>query len=351
MLGFGTHERVFASDLVLSNGSTSANDDPWADLLSLGAVTDEPKRSGANTGDSVKLLWDATADAEVDRGLLADQISESGVPLGSTRRMRWSWVAGGVLLAVLVTATVKVVSDLPQRGAAERKDQYSVAAQQLSVSLTPIEQSFDADGLLSNAGLSSLTGDLNRLDGAARTAAMLAAEQLPTAPIIGSELLVEELGPPRTLLESASHRAANVGERMGDAIDYSLALLGAFDLPALPAQASQADVDRIAEQLSFSIAETRMELAELPDDPFFVTFRQQASDTMTMVEQAQADYITALRVGNTASASQASLVIQESIASMREGLRPPLEEVRTWALGQIAEIRTTVTDLELQVGA
>ena len=348
LLGFGAKEAAFGGDWANGNNPIPPNDpveDPWADFPSLGTVTAELNRRG-NTGDTVKLLWDATAELDLGKGLLSADATEARLPLRSPRRIRWSLVVSCTLLAVLMAATVKLISDLPARAAEVRQGQYAEAVGRLSEALTPVEQSLGAGGLLSDSGLSALTGRISTLDAAARASSTLAFEQLPRPPIIGSRQSVDDLIVPKQLLESASLQAIGVGERIHDAMSYSVALSTAFSIPALPAEASPAEVDRVAEQLSFSIAQTRMGLTGLPDDPFFGTFRQEAFDAVSTLETTQADYVASLREGDTAAAAEAGIAIQESITAVRDRIHSPLEQVQTWALGQIIEIRTTLSDLE-----
>ena len=348
LFGFDETEASFGEDWKDNNGwkpAVEMVDDPWNDLPSLSTVTAELDRPG-NTGDAVKMLWDATAELDMENGLLSDEVSHVQMPLRSSRRIRWSLVVSCALLAVLMGATVKVISDLPQRQAEVRQSEYAAAAGQLSGALIPVERSLGAEGLLNDSGLSTLTGQLNALDAAARASASLASERLPRAPIIGSRLPVDDLILPKQLLESASIQSISVGQRIDDARTYSLSLSTAFDLPPLPAEASLTEVDEIAEQLSLSIVETRVALTGLPDDPFFGVFRQQASDTVTMVERAQADYIAALRDGDAIAAADVSASMDASITILRDGLLVPLDQVQTWAVGQIAQVRGTVTEIE-----
>ena len=348
LLGFGETEASFGGDRMDGNGSyqeAEPADDLWNRLLPLSAVAGNPDRTG-NTGDTVKRLWDATSGMDMDRGLLPGDLPDMAAPLRSFRRIRWSLVVSVAVLAALVGVTVQVVRGLPAREAEAREVRYTAAARQLSGALVPIEQSLGAEGLLHESGLSTLTGQLNTLDGAARAAATVASEELPRVPIIGTRLPAGELVVPKQLLESASSQALGVGQRIGNAMNYSLALSTAFGLPSLPAEASLTEVGGIAEQLSFSIAETRHVLTTLPDDPFFGTFRQRASDTVTTVEQAQADYIIALRDRDSTRAADVTAVMQDSIAGLQEELAVPLAQVQTWAMSEIAQLHSTVEEIE-----
>ena len=351
LLGFGETEASFGGDRVDGNGSypeAEPVDDPWNRLPPLSAVAGDLDRPG-NTGDAVKRLWDAASEMDMDRGLVFDDLPNMADPSRSFRRIRWSLVVSLAVLAALIGVTVQIVRNLPAREAEVREVRYTAAARQLSGALVPIEQSLGAEGLLNDSGLSTLTGQLYALDGAARAAATVASEELPRVPIIGTKLPADDLVVPKQLLESASSRALGVGQRIGNAMNYSLTLSTAFQLPALPAEASLTEVGGIAEQLSFSIAETRHALTTLPDDPFFGTFRQRASDTVTTVERAQADYIIALRDGDSTGAADTTAVMLDSIAALQEELAVPLAQVQTWAMSEIAQLHSTVEEIESSI--
>lgn len=345
VLGFGESEVSFGDDRGEGKDPDPADSDPWDDLLPLSAVAADLDRRG-NTGDAVKLLWDASADLEMDRDLLPGNDPTLEASLRSRRRVSWSLVAGLVTLTALIGITAKLVSDLPEREAEVREAEYVTAARELAGALAPIEQSLGAGGLLSDSGLSTLTGHLQTFDGAARTAALVASEQLPRPLIIGSSLPIEQLAVPQRLLESASTRALEVGQRIGDAVTYSHTLSLAFDIPTLPDEASLDEVDGIAQQLSLSIAETRHSVADLPHSPFFESVQQAAIRTADVIEESQADYVSALRNGDAGRASGASTDMDVSIAELRQDLRAPLQQIQTWALGEIAELRVAVTEIE-----
>lgn len=343
VLGFGESEVSFGGV-----GTEGADPDPpdadsWNDLLPLSAVAADMERQG-NTGDAVKLLWDASAD--MDRSPLPGNDPALEASLRSRRRVSWSLVAGIVTLATLIGVTAKLVSDLPEREAEAREADYVTAARRLSGALGPIEQSLGTGGLLSDSGLSTLTGQINAFDGAARTAAAVASEQLPSRPFLGSGPPIEQLAVPQRLLESVSNRALDVGQRIGDAMTYSYTLSSAFDIPPLPAEAPIDEVDGIAQRLSLTIAETRHSVVDLPNSPLFENVRQAAILTADVMEESQTDYIAALRNGDAARAAGASRKIETSIAGLQQDLRAPLHQVQTWALGEIAELRLAVTEIE-----
>ena len=122
------------------------------------------------------------------------------------------------------------------------------SAQERFDTLGPVANSVYADGLSSDAGLSTLTSHFSDLDIAARRSASLAAEPLPSTPILGRTADINALAGPRDLLASGSAQALGIGQRIGDAMAYSLTMSLAFNLPELPEQAPPGQVDEIALQ-------------------------------------------------------------------------------------------------------
>ncbi len=68
---------------------------------------------------------------------------------------------------------------------------------------------------------------------------------------------------------------------------------------------------------------------------------------MTTVERAQADYIIALRDGDTTRAADVTALMHDSIAGLQEKLAVPLAQVQTWAMSEIAQLHSTVEEIEL----
>lgn len=328
--------------------AAAPSDDPWAQALSLDKVSADPGAGRGNTGDTIRRLWEASENMDMEGRLLTYGVPgpELDASMRSGRRVRWSLVISILVLVGLGAGTVKVLSGLPVREANAREEQYAAAARRLSGAVLPVEEALASEGWQSDSGLSALTGRLNTLDGAARAASVLAAEQLPRAPIVGSSAPIEELVLPKQMLEWSSIQALGVGRRVGDAMAYSLSLSAAFGLPDLPAEAPREEVGAIAEQLSLSIAETRQVLAALPEDPLFEAYRKQAADAVAMVENYQADYISALLEGDADRAASVSGAMNDSMSVLREALNTPLGEVQTWALDRITELHLVAAELE-----
>lgn len=348
VLGFGEKEASFAGyrpERGERSPVAEQADDPWQDLPSLSTVTAELERPG-NTGDAVRLLWEATAEMDVGADLLESDISPVEIEFRSRRRIRWSIVLGMAVLVALIAATAKIVNDLPARQAQEMEGRYAASAQQLHSSLGPLEQTLAEGGLLSDSGLSTLTDHLYTLESVARAAATLASHELPGKSILGSDEAVASLVLPRQLLESAAGNSLGITQRVGNAMTYSLAFSTVADLPTLPEETSLAEADAIADQLSLSIAETQIMLSGLPDDVFFQPYLEEASQTMRSLEASQADYIAALRTGDRVAASLAGESVRASVESLRSGLRLPLDHIRTWALMEIQGVQATAGQIE-----
>ncbi|MCY4371562.1 MAG: hypothetical protein OXF41_19590 [bacterium] len=348
VLGFGEKEASFAGvrpERGVPSPVAEQVSDPWQDLPSLSTVTSKFERP-SNTGDAVRLLWEATAEMDVDTDLLANEVSPVEIEFRSRRRIRWSMVLSIAVLVALMAVTAKVVTDLPARQAQETAGQFAASTEGLLSSLGPLEQTLAEGGLLSDSGLSTLTDHLYTLESVARAAATLASQELPRQWILGSGEAVEELALPRQLLESAAGNALEITQRVGYAMTYSLALSEVLGLPDLPEEASRGEADTIANELSLSIAETQLTLSGLPDDILFQPYLEEASQIMSSLEAGQADYIAALRTGDSTGASRAGQSMVTAVEDLRSGLHAPLENTRTWALTEIHGIQETVGQIE-----
>ena len=348
VLGFGEKEASFAGYQPEREAPSSVAEpvkDPWQDLPSLSTVTAELERPG-NTGDAVRLLWQATAEMDVDTDLLEDEVSSVEIDFRSRRRIRWSMVLSIVVLAALMAVTAKVIADLPAREAQEVKGQYAASAQRLDSSLGPLEQTLGEGGLLSDSGLSTLTDHLYTLESVARASASLASQELPSRSIFGSDDAVDELVLPSQLLGSAAGSSLEVTQRVGYAMTYSLALSEVLVLPGLPEEAPRTEADAIASALSLSIAEIQVTLSGLPDEVFLQPYLEEASQIMGSLEVSQADYIAALQTGDTIGAARAGQSMGAAIDDLRSGLRAPLDRIQTWAVVEIQEAQETIGQIE-----
>ena len=347
LLGFGEVQTSFDDRQAERRDSyepATPDDEYWNRLPSLSSVAAETNGS-RNMGERVKAMWDATSEWDMENKLLSDDLPGVG---SKDRRGLLRMLVIGAGLAVMVTligASYRTLTDMPVQAAAAREAQYTQSAQELFDTLGPVANSVYADGLSSDAGLSTLTSHLSDLDIAARRSASLAAEPLPSTPILGRTADINALAGPRDLLASGSAEALSIGKQIGDAMAYSLTMSLAFNLPELPEQAPPGQVDEIALQLSTSIAETSLLIARLPDDPVFEGFRQRASETVASVEQIQAEYIAALRSGDATRATDVRNRLDGAISGLREELHAPIGEVKNWAVSRLDQVAGIVLQL------
>lgn len=347
ILGFGEKQASF-SDYRPDGISSSASEPPdvhWQDLPSLRAVTAELDRPG-NTGDAVRLLWEATSGVEAHGGVSPSEFAPVEFEFRSKRRIRWSMVLSIAVLLGLVATTVKVVADLPVRQARDREGHFAESARLLNGALVPLKQTLAEGGLLSDSGLATLTERIYTVDEVARDAATLASQELPRTSILASDETREGLVIIRDLLEGAATHSLEVTRRIGYAMAYHLALSGVLDLPLLATEASRTDADLVAEELGLAIANAKVTLQELPEDAIFRPYLEEASEVLSRLEVSQADYVAALRTGNATEAARAGESISSSFEDLRSGLVVPLDHLQDWARSEIRAIDEEIRRIE-----
>ncbi len=347
ILGFGETQASFANfqaDKYMPRSPSEATDSHWQDLPSLSSVTARLDRTG-NTGDAVKLLWDATSEVEPEHGTMSSEFGPVEYEFRTKKRLRWSTVLSIVVLVALVATTARFITDLPGRQAQERETRYAQSAQRLYGSLAPLHQTLSVGGLLSDSGLAALTDHIHTLDEAARDAVTLTSLELPRSSILGSNETVEDLAITRRSLEEAATRSLEVAQRIGYAMAYSLSMADVLDLPALPDKAASTDAGLIAEELSRTVAEARSTLGSLPEEVAFQPYLQETNQLMSTLEASQADYVAALRTGDEITAARAGETISISVEGIRSGLAEPLDDLQDWAITEIWNIDQVVQQI------
>lgn len=350
LFGFGERQVNFVPDW--SRDFEVTGDTAWDTLPTLADVATTGETT-PGTGGSIQRLWDATEDhAIVVNPIEVAEPVETSEKLTDNRRFRRSMVLAGVVAILLVAWVIREIGEQPNRAAVAREVAYAEAAQLIGDSIGPVERSVALVGEpdLSASDFSQLTGDLDALDGAARSAAALATEPLPRTPIVGSSLPIDELILPKRLLEQAAMQALTIEQRIGDAVSYRLTFSRAFDLPPLPDEAGLVDIGTIGGDLSVAIAQTEQILGQLPDDGFFAAHRQAAYDVLDQLEQSQPVYFAALRAGDTVQARSIRDAMVRSAASLHASLADPLAEAETWAGEQLAQLREVLIEIDGLVG-
>lgn len=322
----------------------------WDSLPSLADVAvDEP----TGTGETIQRLWDATEELQIAVDAIEEPVDEPQTRLIDDQKFRRSAIIGLVVVLALVFVGIRQLGSQPERAAVALEAQYQLSAAQINEAIGPVARSVElliTDGL-SVSDFSQLTSDLDVLDGIARDAAGIAAQPLPESNLVGSSLPIDELVLPRSLLEQSARQALNLEERIGDAVSYRIIFDRAFDLPPLPTEATIVDIGVIGSELSVTIAENELIMAELPDDPFFGRHRQEAVDLLAHITEAQNDYFTALREGDTFEATRIRDDIINRVEASRASLAEPLAATEAWALEQVEQLRRTLDELLALTGA
>ncbi len=344
LFGFGEHQVTFDRP---PDHHEEPDHTAWDSLPSLSDVAVD-RGEYHNTETTIQRLWDATEHHPIVMDMDEVVISQAPARLTDSRRFRRSVMAGAVVALVVTGWAIREIGAQPERVAIAREVQYSTAADQMEAAIGPIELSLGLvpSSEVSASDLSRFTGELDVLDGIARSAAALAAEPLPRAPIVGSSLPIDALILPKRLLEQASLQAHNVERRIGDAVSYRLTFANTFDLPLLPGEATLQEIGTIGGDLSVALAETEQLLSQLPDDAFFARHRQEAVDLVTSLESAQADYFIALRNQDSVAASQIRDAMLRSIAHIQGGLDEPLAATEAWAKTQIGQLRDVIDEIQ-----
>ena len=344
---FGFGERQVSFETTWAEDDTG--DTAWDSLPSLSdvAVDGEQYRT---TGTTIQRLWDATEHHPIVMDAINVATEELPARLTDSRRFRRSVLVGAVVALLVAGWAIREISAQPEQAAIAREVQYSTAASQINEAVSPIERSI---ALVAAPGMgashfSQLTGELDVLDGIARSAGGLATEPLPRAPIVGSSLPIDALILPKRLLEQASLQALNLAQRIGDAVSYRLTFANTFDLPPLPDQATLAEIGTIGGGLNVALAETEQMLEQLPDDAFFARHRQEAFDLIASLEVIQADI--ALRNDDAGQAAQIREAMLRSIVQLRDALDEPLAAAEAWAHTQIAQLRDVIAEIQDLVG-
>ncbi len=348
ILGFGETQASFADyrlDQSLPDSPPEPTDAHWRDLPSLSTVTRQLDRPG-NTGDAVKLLWEASEQSEPAGGSIPSEFSPVEYDFRSKRRsFRWPMVIGIAVLLALMAATWLVITELPGRLVQEREVIFTESAEKLYGSLAPLHLTLSEGGLLDDSGLAALTDHIHALDEAARRAVTLTSLELPMTWIPGSNQAGDDLATTRRALEEAATRSLEVARRIGDGMAYSLSISEVLDFPDLPHSVALADADVIAMELSRSVAEARSTFDSLPEEDLFRPYVEQATRTMSLLEVSQADYVVALRTGDTLAAARAGDSISASAEDIRSGLDTPLDSLQEWAMMEIWSIDQVVQPL------
>jgi len=320
----------------------------WDELPGLADVTmDDP----TDTQTLIARLWDATSeDPILGQFEVQEPIAPNRVLLGS-KRWRWSVLGGLAVSIVLVFVAGSAIGRRPIEAARERAVAYGESAQRLAGALDPLDEAIgDITALDSpDFDLGSLVAVLDDADGVAREVAALTSEPLPRPALLGSSVEIDRLRSPQELLQRAAATASSVERRLGDALTYQLGIANSFLLPELPVVAAPTEVGEIGADISVALSSTAVSLGSLPDDPFFASHKRAATDLLADLQEAQINYLDALRQSDSARAGIARREIVASVDAIRGGLEEPLGAMSLWAEDQLAGLAELIESVDEQL--
>jgi hypothetical protein len=304
----------------------------------------------ADTGTLIERLWFATAEHDAVQPAAELQAAEfETVP---ERTFRWTIiVAAAVGLAIAVTL-LQVGIRLPNRLAEQARDSYRsaiVEAQNVLPAATEVMLAI-TDPTVPTEGLSDAAVTLSQLDTASRSLFTYASEPLAGTPPLVSRDALDSLTPVREDMAETSQDGLAIERRLGDALTYRLVFGRAFHLPELPVTATPDEISALGVELGLGLAGTLDAIAALPNDPAFETHHSQAEVLAGRYGEWQIEYLSALRSGDLATATELVEELQGAVNRVASGIASPLQTVAAWATAEIDGFETKLSRLLGKLG-
>jgi hypothetical protein len=178
---------------------------------------------------------------------------------------------------------------------------------------------------------------------AALSVAEIADEPLPSTPPLVPRSSIEALQPMRTEMVLVAGRAELISSRAERALLYRATADKAFELGALPDQATGDDVEDISLDLAGKLAASVDTLFRLPSDPLFDEHRRLMQATLDYLREWQIDYLAALRGGNRFRAELLAAAAHTRVDAVQAALGGPLAELDAWVENEIGGLRRDIT--------
>ena len=302
-----------------------------------------------DTGTLIERLWFATEEHEAVRpaaDLRANDFTEA-----PSRTWRWSVIIAAVLVSAIAVALMQIGVRLPARVADEALATYESAIVEAQDVLPMAQDVMLAvtDPTVAVESLSDAAVTLARLDTASRQLFTEASEPLSSTPPLVSRAALDALTPLRTDMANASQDGLAIERRLGDALTYRLVFEKAFEIPDLPVTASSDEISTLGIELGLGLAATLDALTVLPNDPAFDLHRSQAAALADRFAEWQIDYLSALRIADSARAAILVEELQAAVDEARTGIANPLRAVESWATTEIERFETTLSLLAGQL--
>ena len=201
-----------------------------------------------------------------------------------------------------------------------------------------------ADGAELSGSLETLTPFI----ASANSAREIVAEPLPGTPPLVPRTHIEGIADARLELATVTDQAEALATRLSSLLSYRLLTDGLFALPELPDAAGPDETDTISVELAASLAASVESAVSLPVDPLLDGHRTAAADTLDLLDLLRADYLTALRAEDVATAGALASDMNAAVAELDATLAAALAEVEAWGLRELDLLR--VATLEAQAG-
>jgi hypothetical protein len=260
------------------------------------------------------------------------------------RNFRWTtWIILLLVVGALVAAAILSPRLVKRQADAEARD-YAVALAELRATLPATQQVLRemTEPDTPTDELSNLVPDLSRLQAAADDLVAVSTRPLPDPlPLIPSDAL-DDLEPSRDAMARLGSDATTLAGRLADGIEYRSFVEGFLDAGELSVSVTTAEIAAVQERIAVSYAEATAVLARLPGDEVFADHRAVLSDAVENHRAWEAAYISALRDGDTAAATD---LIEERallLTSLRNTLIPALASLR-------GELDTAILELDREL--
>ena len=294
-----------------------------------------------NTGVLVARLWDATSTHDA----LGADWEPSATIEPPVRTFRWSLISAGLALAVTVALLAIAAYRLPINQAAAMRDNLSGSLETLDAAtgVFPAVANLVLDPETTTAALADAAIPLLAFSEAANSAYSSATAdpgaQIPLVP----KAPLEALEPAMTNLQRAADEALVIHERIGDVLDYRILLERALVLPAsLPVEASDTRISDIGIGLSATLADTTEVLLQLPQDEILTVHALQLESAYSAMTIHVADYLAALRSGNSFAASRIVGDMRNEARSALDAVDDTLHEFETWLIEAFGHLEQQV---------
>jgi hypothetical protein len=163
--------------------------------------------------------------------------------------------------------------------------------------------------------------------------------EIPLAP----KAPLEALAPVITDLQRAADEALVINERIGDVLDYRILLERALVLPAsLPAEAADTRISDIGIELSATLADTTEVLLQFPQDEILTVHQLQLESAYSAMTIHVADYLAALRSGNSFAASRIVGEMRNEARSTRDAMSETLGDFETWLIEAFSSLEQQI---------